>query len=66
MSYLKLTFDEEQLIKGIKNLQKNEVIKKIENIKTDIDDLKEVKEGLLIKLNKSSQIEIEKLVMSVD
>jgi len=63
---LKLTFDEEQFIKGIKNLQKNEVIKKIENIKTDIDDLKEVKEGLLIKLNKSSQIEIEKLIMSVD
>ena len=66
MSYLKLTFDEEQLIKGIKNLQKNEVIKKIENIKTDIDDLEEVKEGLLIKLSKYSQIEIEKLIMSVD
>ena len=66
MSYLKLTFDEEQFIKGIKNLQKNEVIKKIENIKTDIDDLEEVKEGLLIKLNKSSQIEIERLIMSVD
>lgn len=65
-SYLKLTFDEEQFIKGIKNLQKDEVIKKIENINTDNEDLKEVRKDLLIKLNKASQIEIEKLIMAVD
>ena len=63
---MKLTFDEEQFLKGIKNLQKDEVIKKIENIETDSEALKEVKEDLLIKLNLSSQIEIEKLIMAVD
>ena len=63
---MKLTFDEEQFIKGIKNLQKDEVIMKIENIQTDNEDLKEVKAGLLFKLTKSSQSEIEKLVMSAD
>ena len=65
-SYLKLTFDEEQFLKGIKNLQKYEVIKKIESIETDSEALKEVKENLLIKLNQSSQIEIEKFIMAVD
>ena len=63
---MKLTFDEEQFLKGIKNLQKDEVIKKIENIQTDNEDLKEVKAGLLFKLTKSSQSEIEKLVMAAD
>lgn len=63
---MKLTFDEEQFLKGFKNLQKDEVIKKIENINTDNEDLKEVRKDLLIKLNKASQIEIEKLIMAVD
>jgi hypothetical protein len=63
---LKLTFEEEQFLKGIKNLQKDEVIKKIRNINTDSEDLKEVKEDLLIKLNKSSQAEIEDLIMAID
>ena len=63
---MKLTFEEEQFLKGIKNLQKDEVIKKIRNINTDSDDLKEVKEDLLIKLNKSSQAEIEDLIMAID
>ena len=66
MIYLKLTFEEEQFLKGIKNLQKNEVIKKINNINTDSEALKVVKEELLIKLNKSSQVEIENLIMAID
>lgn len=66
MSYLKLTFDEEQFLKGFKILRKYEVIKKIRNINTDNEALKEVKKDLLIKLNKSSQTEIEKLIMEVD
>ena len=63
---MKLTFEEERFLKGIKNLQKDEVIKKIRNINTDSEDLKEVKEDLLIKLNKSSQAEIEDLIMAID
>lgn len=66
MIYLKLTFEEEQFIKEIKNLQKDEVIKKIKNINTDSEALKVVKEELLIKLNKSSQVEIENLIMAID
>ncbi|GCD13100.1 hypothetical protein [Clostridium tagluense] len=63
---MKVTFEEEQFLKGIKNLQKDEVIKKITNINTDSEALKEVKEDLLIKLNKSSQAEIEDLIMAID
>ena len=63
---MKLTFDEEQFLKGIKNLQKDEVIKIVKNINTDSEALKEVKEDLLSKLNKSSQVEIEKLIMAID
>ncbi|HEY5588575.1 MAG TPA: hypothetical protein VIK86_06435 [Candidatus Paceibacterota bacterium] len=63
---MKLTFEEEQFVKGIKNLQKEEVIKEIENINADNKDLKEVKEDLLIKLKKFSQIEIEDSIMAVD
>ncbi|MGH4138331.1 hypothetical protein [Clostridium sp.] len=63
---MKLTFEEEQFLKGIKNLQKDEVIKIVENINTDSGALKEVKEDLLSKLNKSSQVEIEKLIMAID
>lgn len=63
---MKLTFEEEQFLKEIKNLKKDEVIKKIRNINTDSEDLKEVKEELLIKLNKSSQAEIEDLIMAID
>lgn len=66
MIYLKLMFEEEQFLKGIKNLQKDEVIKKIKNINTDSEALKVVKEELLIKLNKSSQVEIENLIMAID
>ena len=63
---MKLTFDEEQFLKGFKNLQKDEVIKKIENNDSDNEALKGIKKDLLIKLSKSSQIEIEKLIMAVD
>ena len=63
---MKLTFEEEQFLKGIKNLQKDEVIKIVKNINTDSEDIKEVKEDLLSKLNKSSQVEIEKLMMAID
>ena len=63
---MKLTFEEEQFLKGIKNLQKDQVIKKIKNINTDSKDLKEVKEDLLIKLEKFSQSEIENLIMVID
>lgn len=56
---MKLTFEEEQFLKGIRNLQIYEVIKGIENINTDSEALKEVKEDLLIKLKRSSQVEIE-------
>ena len=66
MIYLKLTFEEEQFLKGIKNLQKDEVIKKIKNINTDSEALREIKEDLLSKLNKSSQVEIENLIMAID
>lgn len=63
---MNLTFEEEQFLKGIKNLQKYEVIKKVKNINTDNEALKEVKEDLLIKLNHSSQVEIENLIMTID
>ena len=63
---MNLTFDEEQFLKGIRNLQKDQVIKKIKNINTDSENLKEVKEDLLIKLDKASQSEIEKLIMTID
>lgn len=63
---MKLTFEEEQFLKGIKNLQKDEVIKIVENNNTDDEDLREVKEDLLSKLNKYSQVEIEKLIMAID
>ena len=66
MIYLKLTFEEEQFLKGIKNLQKDEVIKIVKNINTDSEALEEVKEDLLSKLNKYSQVEIEKLMMAID
>ena len=66
MIYLKLTFEEEQFLKGIKNLQKDEVIMKIKNINTDSEELKVIKEELLIKLRKSSQLEIENLIMAID
>lgn len=63
---MNLTFDEEQFLKGIRNLQKDQVIKKIKNINTDSENLKEVKEDLLIKLDKASQSEIEKSIMTID
>ena len=63
---MKLTFEEEQFLKGIRNLQIYEVIKGIENINTDSEALKEVKEDLLIKLKRSSQVEIEDLIMAID
>lgn len=66
MIYLKLTFEEEQFLKGIKNLQKDEVIKIVKNINTDSEALEEVKEDLLSKLIKYSQVEIEKLMMAID
>ena len=63
---MKLTFEEEQFLKGIKNLQKDEVIKIVKNINTDSEALEEVKEDLLSKLIKYSQVEIEKLMMAID
>ena len=63
---MNLTFEEEQFLKGFKNLEKYEVLKKIKNINTDSASLKEVKEDLLNKLHKSSQVEIEKLIMAID
>ncbi|MBU3093544.1 hypothetical protein KPL35_15910 [Clostridium sp. CF011] len=63
---MKLTFEEEQFLKGIKNLQKDQVIKKIKNINTDSEALKEVKEDLLIKLDGFSQSEIKNLIMAID
>ena len=63
---MKLTFEEEQFLKGIKILQKYEVIKKIDNFNTDNEALKEVKEDCLCKLNKSSQVKIEDIIMAVD
>ena len=63
---MKLTFEEEQFLKGIKNLQKDEIIKKIKNINTDSEALKELKGDLLIKLDKSFQVEIENLIMAID
>ena len=63
---MKLTFDEEQLLKGIKTLEKSHVIKLIENLNTDSEELKEVKRGLLVKLNKCTDAEIKDLIMDID
>lgn len=63
---MKLTFEEEQLLKGIKTLDKSHVIKLIESLNTDSEELKEVKQGLLVKLNKCTDAELENLIMNID
>lgn len=63
---MNITFEEEQLLKGIKNLNKSEVIKRIASLQTDIEELKEIKESLLVKLNKCSQSELEDLLMKIE
>lgn len=63
---MKLIFEEERLLKGMKILDKKYVIEKIKSLETDDEDLEEIKNNLLSKLNSCSQKQLERAIMDID
>lgn len=63
---MKLTFEEEQVLKGINILDKRYVIEKVKSLETDDKNLNNLKNGLIVKLESCSQSEIEALLFKVD
>jgi|GEM_PF-3968122 len=63
----KFTFEEQVFLRGIKILNKKEVIEKIQELEIDdnFKELEDFKINLIRKLNKLNQDEIEELLMSV-
>lgn len=63
----KFTFEEQVFLRGIKILNKKEVIEKIQELEIDdnFQELEDFKTNLIRKLNKLNQDEIEELLMSV-
>lgn len=64
--HMKLSFEEEQLLKSLKILDKDEVIKKLKNMKTEDSSIDEIVRSLLNKVNNTSQIDLEKSIMNID
>jgi hypothetical protein len=63
---MKLTFEEQQLLKGIRNLDKSHVLKIVENLNTDNEELKEIKESVLRKISGCTDEEVAEIIMDID
>ncbi|WP_279145809.1 hypothetical protein [Clostridium tyrobutyricum] len=63
---MKLTFEEQQILKGIRNLNKSHVLKTIKNLNTDSEELKEIKESVLRKIERCTDEEVAEIIMEID
>lgn len=63
---MKLTFEEQQLLKGIRDLDKSHVLKTVKNLNTDSEELMEIKESVLRKIERCTDEEVAKIIMDVD
>lgn len=63
---MKLTFEEQQLLKGIRNLDKDDVVRIVKSLNTDNEELREIKESVLRKINGCTEEEVADILMEID